>query len=152
MTPLHAQFCTTSSDSSYWNGAVVKALLNAGADVNLVNRFGVTVLDTVTGEHIYHFVQEDAMRVLGEHALRLREAGFDLSNENLASLFVDFFHMKSRRKKCRCKLNSVSLDERTTLCDVLRFIDPYTRKTFWTHTDGSLTLPHSPGTRFSVPS
>ena len=67
------------------------------------------------------------MRVLGEHAVSLREAGFDLSNENLASLFVDFFRMKSWRKKYRRELkrmNSVSLDERMTLRDVLRITDP----------------------------
>ena len=36
----------------------LKALLEAGADVNLVNRFGVTVLDTTTGEHIYTILFE----------------------------------------------------------------------------------------------
>ena len=112
MTPLDVQY--SSYDPKY---KVVKALLEAGADVNLllVKSFGV-----------HNFFVEQLMV---KHAIRLQEAGFDLSKDSIESILrlQEFDDMAEYRNDCRCELermDQVRLDARTTLRDALRIHDP----------------------------
>ena len=122
MTPLHVHCFSHNSFES----DLLKALLEAGADVNLVHRFGVSALQDA--ERTRGF---DARTLMIRHVVSLQEAGFDISNENLKSIFefeecydVD---ISEYREVCRSELecmNRVRLDARTTLREALRVRNP----------------------------
>ena len=93
--------------------------------VNIVNHFGVSVLQDVTKEHRYYSAHSPMLK----HVISLQEAGFDISNENLESIleFQEFVDITKHRKICRSeleRLNQVRLDAKTTLRDALRVRDP----------------------------
>ena len=132
MTPLHVQF---SSPLLYWDCSTVKALLQAGANVNLINRFGLTAVHTAVTAYQDDIESDydlsfDTLTLLSEHVVSLREAGFDLSNENLKTILYlkeEFCDMRWHKKICKKELkrmDDVRLDARTTLREVLCIHDP----------------------------
>ena len=126
MTPLHVQFCSTSTHCAYKDDGSVKALLEAGADVNLVYHHGYTAL---SGGIAYDDRYDETLKLLGQRVLSLREADFKLNDENLESLIdiEELYALWPYRRNCRRELKrmkSVRLDDRTTLRKALHIDDP----------------------------
>ena len=127
MTPLHVQ-CI--DDGGFLVFHVVKALLEAGADINLVYGLGVSALEDLMIATFGYYLRMQSL--VFEHAISLQEAGFELSNENLESIqeyeeLEDVTDSMEYRKACRSELeriNQVHLDARTTLRDALHVHDP----------------------------
>ena len=122
MTPLRVQ-C-----SKFWELDVVKALIEAGADVSVNNLPDPCRFPFFHHEIVLKRKRDDCVWYMFKHVISLQEAGFDLSNENLTSIlwFEICDDMTEYRKVCRSELecmNQVHLDARTTLRDALHVHD-----------------------------